>query len=184
MTRLLGELPQRPAAAEELLPLVYEELRGLAERQMRSERAGHTLQPTALVHEAYLRLVRGAEPAWESRAHFFRVAAEAMRRQLVDHARKRNAEKRGGAAERIPLDAVDLSTDQPPEVLLALDAALVRLEQEDRDAFEVVRLRFYGGLTVEETARVLGSSERTIHREWAYARSRLYQLLARADPIS
>lgn len=183
VTRLLGEIAERPAAADELLPLVYEELRGLAERQMRQERSSHTLQPTALVHEAYLRLVapaaRGeAGPAWSGRAHFFRVAAEAMRRHLIDHARRRNAEKRGGAATRRPLEEIELTVDQDPQTLLELDEAMTRLEREDRDAFEVVRLRFYGGLSVEEAAAVLGRSERSVHREWAFAKSRLYQMLA------
>ncbi|MCA9284305.1 MAG: sigma-70 family RNA polymerase sigma factor [Phycisphaerales bacterium] len=177
VTRLLSEIPSRPEAAEELLPLVYEQLRALAQRHMRGERRQHTLQATALVHEVYLRLVGDREPAWESQAHFFRVAADAMRRYLIDHARRRDAAKRGGGKKPLPLSVVDLAVENDADQVLALEEAMQSLEREDAAAFDVVRLRFFAGLSVEETAHVLGCSERTVMREWSFARVRLYQLL-------
>lgn len=177
VTRLLGQIGTRPQAAEELLPLVYEQLRAMAAQRMRHERKDHTLEATALVHEAYMRLVGGNEPAWQSRAHFFRVAAEAMRRLLIDHARKRAADKRGGGSKRVPLCVVDLATEMDPSSVLALDEAMHTLEQEDARAAEVVRLRFFAGMSIEETARILGVSDRSVLREWSFARTRLFQLL-------
>jgi RNA polymerase sigma factor (TIGR02999 family) len=175
----LGELGERPvAAAEELLPLVYAQLRAIAEQRMREERAGHTLQATALVHEVFVRLVSGNEPDWQSRAHFFRVAAEAMRRVLIDHARRKLADKRGGGAKAVPLSVVDLAVEQDPAKVIALEDAMRVLEKEDPRAAEVVQLRFYAGLSVQETAALLEMSERTVMREWSFARARLYQLLA------
>jgi RNA polymerase sigma-70 factor, ECF subfamily len=179
VTRILRQIDHRADAAEELLPLVYEQLRAIAQRRMREERAGHTLQATALVHEAFCKLVGGGEgPGWESRAHFFRVAAEAMRRILIDHARKRKSAKRGGGAAPIPLSVVDLAAEHDPAQILALNEALETLEAEDARAAEVVKLRFFAGLSVEETAEAMGISERTAMREWAFARARLYELLA------
>jgi RNA polymerase sigma factor (TIGR02999 family) len=181
VTRILTEFADRPNAADELLPLVYNELRAIAQSRMREERAGHTLQATALVHEAYLRLIGGAEPAWESRAHFFRVAAEAMRRILIDHARKKKSAKRGGERKQAPLEAVDLAQEQDPDEVLALDEALRSLEKEDERAAEIVKFRFFAGLSVEETALALDVSERTVMREWAYARARLQQILSGSE---
>lgn len=186
VTRILQQIDRRADAAEELLPLVYDHLRAIAQRRMREERAGHTLQATALVHEAFVKLVGGAGgagggadgPGWESRAHFFRVAAEAMRRILIDHARKRKSVKRGGGATPIPLSVVDLAAEHDPAQIMALDEALETLEAEDARAAEVVKLRFFAGLSVEETAEAMGISERTAMREWAFARARLYELLA------
>jgi RNA polymerase sigma-70 factor (ECF subfamily) len=171
-TQLLQRIAEgdRDAAAE-LLPLVYGELHELAEHFMRGHAAGHTLQPTALVHEAYVRLLgTDASPEWESRSHFFGVAAKAMRSVLVDHARRRGAEKRGGGAERVPLEElVDLYEEHSSD-LLALDDALTRLSVMDAELARIVELRFFGGLSVEETARTVGVSEPTIVRGWRVAR--------------
>jgi RNA polymerase sigma factor (TIGR02999 family) len=167
------------AAAAELFRLVYAELRSLARRRMAEERAGHTLQATALVHEAYLKLM-GAEGAapWSDRRQFFFAAAEAMRQILIDHARARSGLKRGGGRKRVPLSVVDLAADDQIPEILALDDAVSRLEQESPDVAAVVRLRFYAGLNVEETAEALGVSPRTVKREWTYARARLFRELA------
>lgn len=169
----------RPAAAEHLLECVHENLRRIAQHRMSSERPGHTLQATALVHEAYMRLVGDAAGglAWRDRAHFYAAAAEAMRRILVDHARRRKAEKRGGQRQRVPLSVCDLAANDDPREILALDRALVRLQQSDAAAAEIVRLRFFAGLTVEQAAAATGVSERTIKREWTYARAALFRLL-------
>ena len=160
-----------------LLPLVYDHLRAMAGRHMAGERRDHTLEPTALVHEAYLRLV-GREPlAWTSKAHFYAAAAEAMRRILVEHARARKREKRGGAWQRVPVDVADLAAHHDPEKILALDDAIRRLEEVDARNAAVVRLRFYSGLTAAETAQALGLSERTVKREWCYAKAWLVRAL-------
>ena len=167
-------------AADELFPLVYDELRRLARRRMAEERAGHTLQATALVHEVYLKLVGDQKEAWGGRGQFFAAAAEAMRRILIDHARRHAGLKRGGGRGKVPLSAVDLATasrDHAPEIL-ALDEAISRLEQVSPDVAAVVRLRFYAGLSVEETAEALGISPRTVKREWTYARARLFRELS------
>jgi RNA polymerase sigma factor (TIGR02999 family) len=147
---------------------------------MHRERAGHTLQATALVHEAFVRLLGDADVAWDSRGHFYVAAAEAMRRILIEHARSRGREKRGGGRQRVPLSVVDVpASADDPEQILAVDDALRRLEGEDPDAANVVRLRFYAGLGVEETARALGKSPRTVAREWAFARAWLMDELSR-----
>jgi RNA polymerase sigma factor (TIGR02999 family) len=175
LTRLLAGARDGDArAAAELFPLVYTQLRNLARRRMAEERAGHTLQATALVHEVYLKLI-GPERAgpWAGRGQFFFAAAEAMRQILIDHARKRRGLKRGGGRRRVPLGVLDLAADGPGEEILALDEAVLRLEQESPDVAAVVRLRFYAGLSVEETAEALGISPRTVKREWTYARARL-----------
>lgn len=169
--------------ADELLVLVYDHLRRIAQQRMNEERADHTLSATALVHEAYVRLVGGAQTDWQGRAHFFAAAAEAMRRILIEHARARAARKRGGdadgrPAQRIPLSLVDLAQSDDPDQILMLDEALVRLEKEDPDAARVVHLRFYAGLSGDETARLLGVSPSTVDREWAWARAWLYRELA------
>ena len=148
---------------------------------MAGERIGHTLQPTALVHEAYLRLVGDENVEWQNRAHFFGAAARAMRRILIDRARYHAREKRGGGREREPLDAVDVELESRSVDLVALDEALVELEKRDPRMAEIVQLRFFGGLGVEEAAASLGVSERTIKREWSVARAWLYQRLEAED---
>ena len=164
-------------AAAQLFPLVYAELRNLARQRMADERAGHTLQATALVHEVYLKLLSGESAPWASRKQFFFAAAEAMRQILIDHARARAGLKRGGGRKRVPLSVLDLATDEQPPQILALDEAVSRLEKVSPDVAAVVRLRFYAGLTVEETAEALGISPRTLKREWTYARARLFREL-------
>jgi RNA polymerase sigma factor (TIGR02999 family) len=173
VTRILEAAQQGdPTAAEELLPLVYAELRRLAAQKMAREAPGHTLQPTALVHEAWLRLVTPAQQAqFQNRAHFFGAAAEAMRRILVDRAREKKALKRGGALQRVGLDAVELASPMPDDELLALDEALDRLATVDTRAAEMVKLCFFVGLTQEEAARELGVSLATAERIWAFARA-------------
>jgi RNA polymerase sigma factor (TIGR02999 family) len=159
-------------ATEELLPLVYQELRRLAAYKMGNEAPGHTLQPTALVHEAYLRLVGASQPQhWEGRGHFFAAAAEAMRRILVDRAREKQTLKRGGHLERVDIDAVELPSPMPDDELLALDEALDRLATVDTRAAEMVKLCFFVGLTQEEAARELGVSVSTAERVWGFARA-------------
>ena len=164
-------------AADQLLPLVYDELHSLARRRMAEERAGHTLQATALVHEAYMRLVGAQAIEWSGRAHFYHAAAEAMRRILIEHARKRGRIKRGGNRRRTASSVADLAADEDLGGIMAVDDAVRRLEQEDPQAAEIVRLRFFAGLTVEETAQALNRSQRTVAREWAFARAWLYDAL-------
>jgi RNA polymerase sigma factor (TIGR02999 family) len=161
----------------EVLPLVYDELKAIASRRMAQERGEHTLQATALVHEAWLRLVGDEGMAWTSRRHFFGAAARAMQRVLVDHARRAQAEKRGGRAGRVSITVGDLVLTDDPERLLALDEAFATLEGEDARAAEVARLRLFSGLEVREVAQALELSERTTAREWAFARARLADLL-------
>jgi RNA polymerase sigma factor (TIGR02999 family) len=170
-----------PNAASELLPLVYDELRKLAAARMTHEAAGHTLQPTALVHEAWLRLT-GDEPNlyFANRAHFFAAAAEAMRRILVDRARRKSADKRGGGWERINLDSVDLAADANDDTLLLINESLDKLAQEEPQAAEIVKLRFFAGLTLEEAGQLLGFTERTAKRHWAFARAWLYEAMKTA----
>jgi len=164
-----------PQAAQELLPLVYEELRNLAAARMANEAAGHTLQPTALVHEAWLRLAgNDAQVHFANRAHFFAAAAEAMRRILIDRARRKSAEKRGGAWLRIDLDKVDIAADADDHTLLLVDEALEKLAADDPKAAKIAKLRFFGGLTLEEAGKVLGVTDRTAKRYWAYARAWLF----------
>ena len=170
-------------AAAQLFPLVYAQLRDLARRRMADERAGHTLQATALVHEAYLKLLGGCDSApWSSPKQFFFAAAEAMRQILIDHARARAGPKRGGGRKRVPLGALDLAADDHAPEILALDEAISRLEQVSPDVAAVVRLRFFAGLTVAETAEALGISARTVKREWTYARARLFRELNCDEP--
>lgn len=172
----------RPEALERLLPLVHGELRRLAASYMRRERADHTLQPTALVNEAFLKLVDQRAVRWQSRAHFFGIAAQAMRRILVDHARAHVSEKRGAGQAHVPIDETLLSTGMPSADLLALDEALTRLAQVDPQQGRVVELRFFGGLTMEETAEVLHISPATVGRDWTMARAWLYAELRRSIP--
>lgn len=161
---------------DELIASVYEELHKIASRYLRHERSDHTLQPTALVHEAYLKIVDISHITWQDRAHFFAVASNVMRQILVDHARAREAEKRGGEFRRIALeDAISFSNDKTDVDLLALDDALEQLSTFDDQQSRIVELRFFGGLTIEETAEVLGISPATVKREWTLARSWLYR---------
>jgi RNA polymerase sigma factor (TIGR02999 family) len=168
--------PGDPCAAEQLLPLVYDELRRLAAQKLAQENAGQTLQPTALVHEAYVRLL-GPEQRWESRGHFFAAAAEAMRRILIDRARQKRAAKRGGRGKRIDVDAIDLATQATPDQLLAIDEALARLASADPAAGRLVELRYFAGLTVDEAGKALGMSTATAYRHWRYARAWLHSEL-------
>lgn len=164
-------------ALERVFPLVYEELRRLAHRQLQRESEGHTLGTTALVHEAYLKLVDQTRCEWASRAHFFAVASIAMRRIVVDYARRHRSAKRGGLMQQVPLESIDPATEERAELLVALDEALVRLAQLDARQARVVECRFFGGMTEEETAEALGIGLRTAKRDWAKARSWLYQEL-------
>jgi RNA polymerase sigma factor (TIGR02999 family) len=171
VTRILSAIEQGdPQAAAQLLPLVYDELRRMAAQKLAHEKPGQTLQPTALVHDAYLRLV-GEDPArsFRDRSHFFAAAASAMRRILIDNARRKKAQKRGGRAARQPLD--DVAAPEPDEDLLALDEALHRLAAEDPQKARLVELRYFAGLTGEQAAEVLGISPSTADRHWAYARA-------------
>jgi RNA polymerase sigma factor (TIGR02999 family) len=172
-----------PQAAAQLLPLVYDELRRLAAQKLSHEAPGQTLQATALVHEAYLRLVGAAdEPRWNGRGHFFAAAAEAMRRILVEQARRKQALKRGGGVEREELDEEVLAAPEPAEDLLVLDEALDQLTVRDPLKAELVKLRYFAGLTSEEAASVLGISPSTADRAWAYARAWLHRAITRGGP--
>ena len=170
--------PAEVSAADALLSLVYEELRKLAADRMANEAAGHTLQPTALVHEAWLRLMRSDAQQFENRAHFFAAAAEAMRRILIDHARRKSARKHGGNLERVDLEQIDLPTRAEDDTLLRVNDSLDALAREDPKAAELVKLRFFGGLSVEESAGVLGVSDRTARRYWRFARAWLVDALS------
>lgn len=164
-------------AAEELLPLVYQELRRLAASKLAHERPGQTLQATALVHEAYLRLVGNDDRGWQGREHFFAAAAEAMRRILIDNARRKKRIRHGGGQQRLDVDEVQIGFEPPSEDILALDEALTRLAAEDPVKAELVKLRYFAGLTIEEASRVLGISHATAERYWSYARAWLYAAL-------
>jgi RNA polymerase sigma factor (TIGR02999 family) len=183
VTRILSAIEQGdPHAAGRLLPLVYEELRKLAAQRLAQEEPGQTFQATDLVHEAYLRLVDGDEAAkWNSRAHFFGAAAEAMRRTLVDQARRKRSGKHGGGMARRDLDGVQPAAPEPCEDLLALDEALTRLAEKDPIKAELVKLRHFAGLTVDQAARSLGISPATADRYWAYARAWLHAEMTRGD---
>jgi RNA polymerase sigma factor (TIGR02999 family) len=168
-----------PAAADSLFPLLYEELRRIAHRQLAIERAGHTLSTTALVHEAYVKLADQTRAHFASRAHFLAVAAQAMRRILVTHARKVRTEKRGGAWHRLDLDQVDIPVEERAEALVVLDGALDRLSALNPRLSQVVECRFFGGMTEEETASALGVTERTVRRDWVKAKGWLLSDLDR-----
>jgi RNA polymerase sigma factor (TIGR02999 family) len=176
VTQLLKRLEDGDdRAVDRLYPLVYEELRGAARRALAGERAGHSLQATELVNEAYFKLLGADGVDWQGRSHFIAIAARAMRQILVDHARRRQAEKRGGGAEHVTLGDPAAELVLPPEELLALDAALTRLEGIDPRLRSVVEYRFFGGLTEPDIARVLGVTVRTVQRDWVKARAWLYQ---------
>jgi RNA polymerase sigma factor (TIGR02999 family) len=187
VTQMLSAIEQGdPHAAEQLLPLVYQELRQLAAQKLALEKPGQTLQATALVHEAYLRLV-DVEKArhWDSRGHFFAAAAEAMRRILIDSARRRRSQRRGGEAQRRSLESLEAAAPASDEELLAVNDALERLAQTDPPKAELVKLRYFAGLTIPEAAQTLGISVTTANRYWAYARAWLHEeLAAGGDPAS
>ena len=189
VTHILSTLDQEDShAAEQLLPLVYDELRRLAARKLAQEKAGQTLQATALVHEAYVRLVGGEEKAlgpeqrWDSPGHFLAAAAEAMRRILIDRAREKRSQTRGGGRKRLHIDALDLVTQATPDQLLAINDALAKLAREDPAAARLVELRYFAGLTVDEAGKALGMSTATAYRHWKYARAWLHsELLGTAE---
>ncbi len=170
-----------PQSASELLPLIYEELRALARRRMAKEDPGHTLQATALVHEAYLRVVGPNDEAlaWNSRGHFFSAAAEAMRRILIENIRRKQAKKRGSGAKRVDLESVDLAIGMDDDLLLQVNEAIEKLTEHDETGAQLVKLRFFTGLTNIEAAEILGLSERTAKRTWAYARAWLHREMKR-----
>jgi RNA polymerase sigma factor (TIGR02999 family) len=184
VTRILSAIEHGDKlASEQLLPLVYAELRQIAAAKLAHEKPGQTLQATSLVHEAYIRLVVGdAAQRWDSRAHFFAAAAEAMRRILVENARRKKTEKRGGARVRQDLDAIDVAAPEDPEDFMALDEALDKLASTDQTAAALVQLRFFAGMPIPEAAELLGISHRTADRLWAYARAWLHQEIAGHDP--
>lgn len=177
ITRILRREGDTPDS-EALLQAVYDQLHAVAQQRMRAERKDHTLNATALVHEAFLRLSASSEQLWQSRAHYFAAAAEAMRRILIDHARRRGAQKRGHRQRLLPVDVADLAAEGCEEDVLDLEQALATLAAEDARAADVVRLRFYAGLEVDEVGETLGISARTAAREWSFARARLFQLLS------
>jgi RNA polymerase sigma factor (TIGR02999 family) len=179
VTQILESVADGKCRAEELLPLVYNELRRLAAQQLSQEKPGQTLQATALVHEAWLRLVgsepRGAEQKWEGRRHFFAAAAQSMRHILVERARHRNRAKHGAGLQRVDIEKIELAEVMPPADLLALDEALASLEEFDAQAAELVKLRFFAGFTQQQAAELLGVSKRTADRLWGFARAFLYK---------
>jgi RNA polymerase sigma factor (TIGR02999 family) len=182
VTRILNAIERGDAkATDELLPLVYEELRLLAAQKLSREPPGQTLQATALVHEAYIRLVGDEPQGWQNRGHFFAAAAEAMRRILVENARRKRTLKRGGAQGRIELEDMSLATEDASLDMIALDEALAKLAQEEPAVFELVRLRYFAGLTQQQTAELLGIPRRTADRNWAYARAWLYQEMSKGS---
>jgi RNA polymerase sigma factor (TIGR02999 family) len=182
VTRIINAIQHGDArAADELLPLVYQELRRLAAQKMSREQPGQTFQATALVHEAYLRLVGSENQNWAGRTHFFCAAAEAMRRILIENARRKKRIKRGGKKERLALDKVAITVDGPDIDLVALDEALAKLESEDPEKASLVKLRYFAGLTNSQAAEILKISIATANRHWSYARSWLFQEISKGD---
>lgn len=176
---------QQGGASEQLLPLVYDELRRLAATRMAKEAAGQTLQPTALVHEAWMRLVSGNAKVWRNRGHFFGAAAQAMRRILIERARRKMSFKRGSGAEHVCIEDVDVVDRLPDERILLIDEALARLEATDRELARVVTLKFYGGLTNVEVGEVLGVTERTVQNKWTFAKAWLLEsILEETNPTT
>lgn len=185
VTRILLQLESGdPHAADQLISLVYNELRQLAAQRLAKEKPGQTLQATALVHDAYLRLVDGKQDQhWNSRGHFFAAAAESMRRLMVERARHKGRIRHGGGRTRVDLERLDLAGEDDGRRLLELDEALTELASEEAEVSEVVKLRYFAGLTIEQTAAALGISVRTANRHWAYARAWLYQRLSGGDDL-
>jgi RNA polymerase sigma factor (TIGR02999 family) len=189
VSRILDQIQRGdPSATEQLLPLVYDELRQLAAQRLAQEKPGQTLQATALVHEVYLRLVAspgrecvGPVQRWDSRGHFFAAAAEAMRRILLNRARDKKRQKRGGDRQRIDFDQIEIALDTSAEQLIALDEVLDQLAEQDNMACQLVKLRFFAGLSLREAAQSLGMAQRTAERQWAYARAWLYDRLRRDE---
>ena len=176
LTRILSAAQAgQSQAADELLPLVYEELRRLAAARMAHEASGHTLQATALVHEAWVRLTGGSDQRWENRAHFFAAASEAMRRILIENARRKARLKHGGNLVRLQIEALDLMASSSDEMILLVDEALERFQVEDPEKGKIVVMKFFGGLTNQEVAETLGVTERTVERQWAYAKAWLFR---------
>ncbi len=182
VTRILTAIEQGDAkATDDLLPIVYNELRRMAAHKMSSEPAGHTLQPTALVHEAWLKLVDSPAQSWQNRAHFFGAAAEAMRRILIARARRKQAQRRGAGAAHLDLDELEIASPAPDDQLLALNDALDRFAALEPQQAELVKLRYFVGLKIEEAAEVLGISKATAKRWWAYARAWLFEAIQKGD---
>jgi RNA polymerase sigma factor (TIGR02999 family) len=182
VTRILNAIEQGDTqATEELLPLVYEELRLLAAQKLSQEHPGQTLQATALVHEAYIRLVGTEAKNWDSGRHFFAAAAEAMRRILVDNARRKKSQKRGGGGQRVDLDNLAVVGKNPPDDIIELDEAMTKLAHQEPEVAELVKLRYFGGLTLEQAAKAKGISRRTAGRYWNYARFWLYREMPKGD---
>jgi len=184
VTQLLADWGKGDRSAlDKLFPLVHSELRRIAQRQMNQERGGHTLQATALVNEAYLKLVGQQSFEWQNRAHFFAVCAQVMRHILIDHARAHARDKRGGGAIQVSLNEVAVVAEEQAPYILALDEALRRLERLDPQKGKIVELRYFGGLTVEETAEFLKTSQRTVEREWTAAKAWLYRELSQKETL-
>jgi len=182
VTKILNAIEQGDVrAADKLLPMVYEELRRLAAQKMSHERPGQTLEATALVHEAYIRLLGAEAQNWSGRTHFFAAAAEAMRRILIENARRKQRYKHGADRHRVDLNDSEIIIEGPSTDLLALDEALSKLAEEDREVADLVKMRYFAGLTLEQAAAVLGVSRRTADRYWAYARAWLYQEITKAE---
>jgi RNA polymerase sigma factor (TIGR02999 family) len=185
VTRILNAIEHGDTqAADKLLPLVYEELRLLAAQKMSQEKPGQTLQATALVHEAYIRLVEGGNQSWNSRGHFFKAAVEAMRRILVENARRKGRLKRGGDHARVSIDDVDPDIGNIPEDIVALDEALAKLAQDKPLMVKAIELRYFGGLNLSQTAKILDVSERTVSSYWTYAKAWLYREITKDGPGS
>ena len=182
VTRILFAIEQGDArAVDKLLPMVYDELRRLAAQKISQELPGQTLQATALVHEAYIRLVGAEDKNWNSRGHFFAAAAEAMRRILIDNARRKQRQKHGGDRQRVGLDDADIAIEEPSTDLIALDEAIAKLANEDPVVADLVKMRYFAGLTLSQIAEIIGVSRRTADRYWAYARAWLYQEITKAE---
>ncbi|MHC4214364.1 MAG: sigma-70 family RNA polymerase sigma factor [Planctomycetota bacterium] len=185
VTRILGAIERGDIhAAEELLPLVYQELRQLAAQKMSQEAPGQTLQATALVHEAYIRLVGAEEANWSGRGHFFAAAAEAMRRILIDIARRKKSLKYGGDRQRVDLDEADIAIEASSDNLIALDEALTKLTEKTPTVAELVKLRYFAGLTLEQVAEIQGVSRRTATSHWAYARAWLHREITKGERMA